>query len=284
MIAILILHHPLRFVFFSFSVVVCILGGSSLLSNLILKQHFFEDPWKLCSDRRWSNRQDDDFTEEWVRSWCWFGGLGAVLGLGKRRSQGYCLCGSCAFWVEPKWWLYHLHDRSARALLQSRSHYQRRGRDRASTFPSLSVHLHGNFTLLTTWFLCGAFALRNFVFLFLFKGVWGCTSLREDGTRPENYAVAKWPLVSQNMKTYLQKKLLWCITCMNGVVYCRNGLGTCRNKHGVNFVAQMTAVNICQRLSILITAFPRSFAVLKCQLSMLTHSNRIPTVNEILER
>lgn len=52
MIAILILHHPLRFVFFSFSVVVCILGGSSLLSNLILKQHFFEDPWKLCSDRR----------------------------------------------------------------------------------------------------------------------------------------------------------------------------------------------------------------------------------------
>lgn len=26
-----------------------------------------------------------------------------------------------------------------------------------------------------------------------------------------------------------------------------------------NFVAQMTVVNICQRLSILITAFPRSF-------------------------
>lgn len=62
---------------------------------------------------------------------------------------------------------------------------------------------------LTTSFLCGAFALRNFVFLFLFKGVWGCTSLREDdGTSPANYAVAKWPLVLQNMQTYSQKVTL----------------------------------------------------------------------------
>lgn len=51
MIAIIISHHPLRF-FFSFFGVVCILGGSFPLSNLILNQHFFEDPWKLCSDRR----------------------------------------------------------------------------------------------------------------------------------------------------------------------------------------------------------------------------------------
>lgn len=138
------------------------LEGRALLSNLILNQHFFEDPWKLCSDRRWSNRQDDDFTEEWGRSWCWLGGLGVVLGLGKRPSQGYCFCGSCAFWVEPKWWLYHLHDRFARALLQSRSHYQRRGRYRASTFPSLWC------TCMGIWrFLCGAVTLCNFVFLSL---------------------------------------------------------------------------------------------------------------------
>lgn len=203
MIAILTSYHPLRFVFSPLFCCLYVLGGRALLSNLILNQHFFEDPWKLCSDRRWSNRQDDDFTEEWVRSWCWLGGLGVVLGLGKRPSQGYCFCGSCAFWVEPKWWLYHLHDRFARALLQSRSHYQRRGRYRASTFPSLWVHLHGDLTLSV---LCIHSPQLSFS---VFKGVWGCTSLREDdGTSPANYALAKWLLVSQNMQTYLQKSYL----------------------------------------------------------------------------
>lgn len=173
MIAILTSHHPLRFDPLLFCCLY-FLGGRALLSNLILNQHFFEDPWKLCSDRRWSNRQDDDFTEEWVRSWCWFGGLGVVLGLGKRPSQGYCLCGSCAFWVEPKWWLYHLHDRFARALLQSRSHYQRRGRYRASTFPSLWVHLHGDLTLSVRCIHSPQ------LYFSVFKGVWGCTSQRED--------------------------------------------------------------------------------------------------------
>lgn len=79
-------------------------------------------------------------------------------------------------------------------------------RARSCKYVSVSIGaLAWEFYPLTTSFMCGAFALRNFVFLFLFKGVWGCTSLREDGTRPENCAVAKWPLVLQNMKTYLQK-------------------------------------------------------------------------------
>ncbi len=48
-------------------------------------------------------------------------------------------------------------------------------------------------------------------------------------------------LCARKMASGLAKhalKLLGCTACMNGVAVC------CRNKHGVNFVAQMTAVNI----------------------------------------
>ncbi|ROI16589.1 E3 ubiquitin-protein ligase znrf3 [Anabarilius grahami] len=57
------------------------------------------------------------------------------------------------------------------------------------------------------------------------QGVWGCTSLREDGTRPENYAVAKWPLVSQNMKTARASKSETLLNAMPRGIICP--LNTC---------------------------------------------------------
>lgn len=81
-------------------------------------------------------------------------------------------------------------------------------RARSCKYVSVSIGaLAWEFYPLTTSFLCGAFALRNFVFLFLFKGVWGCTSLREDGTRPENYAGRKMASCLAKHENVLAKKV-----------------------------------------------------------------------------
>lgn len=95
---------------------------------------------------------------------------------------------------------------------------------------------------LTTSFLCGALALRNFVLLFLFKGC--------------GFALHYVRMMVQAQRTMRsQNGLLSCKTCkrtcrkvtlMHNLhewcCCCRNRLGACRNKHGVNFVAQLTYV------------------------------------------
>lgn len=91
---------------------------------------------KLCPDRRRSSRQDDDFTEERLRSRTRLGGPadpGGRCFSWCRLRQGYCLCGSGSVRVQSQWRLYDLHDWLAGTFLQSRSHYQRGGGDRSST-------------------------------------------------------------------------------------------------------------------------------------------------------
>lgn len=97
---------------------------------LVLSQGHSPRKWELCADRRRPGRHYDDFSTE--RS----GGLpdpGDRGGFEKRLCQGHRLRRSGAVRVQSQRGLHDLHYGSARSLLQSRSHYQCRRRDRTGT-------------------------------------------------------------------------------------------------------------------------------------------------------